>query len=141
MNDAVDLFLQTPGWYLSAWGTLFQGDSLLFGLGTGAGAIGLLLGVALGIRRREARLLWFLLSPTLSQVYLVVAGLFRGQLSGGPLALVFGIFMAAQLVLLSVLLFRLCGARLPGAALSVFGISYALFAAFVAGMSFADDWL
>lgn len=141
MGNAVWLFLATPVWYLSALGTLFQPDSLIFGLGTSAGLFGLVLGTVLGIWRRQTGLLWFLLSPGLSQLYVALAGLFRGEVAESAAELVFWIFMAAQISLLSFLIFRLREARLPGAALSVFGISYALFAAFVAAMSFTDVWL
>lgn len=141
MGNAVWLFLATPVWYFSALGTLFEPGSRIFGLVTLAGLLGLLLGTVLGIKRRQARLLWFLLSPLLSQVYVAFAGLLRGALAQGPSTLAFWAFMALQLALLSFLLFRFRGARLPGAALSLFGISYGLFAAFVAAMSFTDTWL
>ena len=141
MGNAIWLFLVTPVWYLSALATLLVPGDRIFGLVALVGLLGLFLGTVLGVKRRQAKLLWFLLSPLLSQVYVALAGLLRGALASDPATLAFWIFMALQLALLSFLLFRFRDARLPGAALSLFGISYALFAAFFAAMSFTDTWL
>ncbi len=141
MGNAIWLFLATPVWYLSALATLLVPGDRIFGLVALVGLLGLVLGTVLGIKRRQAKLLWFLLSPLLSQVYVAFAGLLRGALASDPATLAFWIFMALQLAMLSFLLFRCRDARLPGAALSLFGISYALFAAFFAAMSFTDTWL
>ncbi len=83
----------------------------------------------------------FLLLPVASQVLVVVAGFMRGSLreeANQPILLA---FLLLQIAVAAYFVFRLNGARLSAAALAVFTVSYALFAAFVAAMAFSDTWL
>jgi hypothetical protein len=83
----------------------------------------------------------FLIPFAFSQMFVAIAGALRGHLRGpsnGPPLL---LFIAVQVVLVAYLVYRLGGARKSAAALAAFSLTYALFAAFVAGMSLSDDWL
>ena len=84
-------------------------------------------------------MLLFALPFLASECFVAFAGWQRGQVPDeGWINLG---FLAAQLTLVIVLIVYAKGARGPALALSVFSLSYALFAAFVASMSFTDNWL
>lgn len=141
LGNAIWLFLSTPYWFFSFLGVVLKPDAFVFGLISWSGTIGLLAGVLLGIRGRHSRLLWFAISPLLSQLLVVAAGLARGQVPGDPASWINGAFLVMQAGFLAFLVFRFRGLRAPAISLAVFGLSYALFAAFIAGMAFTDDWL
>jgi hypothetical protein len=139
MGNAVWLIFALPQWYFGA---------LLAPLGAGPlstipalGACCGLAGLALGIRHRDTRLLWFVAPAVASQVLMAVAGFFRGQFRGEPADIALCLFLIAQLAAALYLVYRLNGLRLAASLLAVFSISYSLFAAFVAAMAFSDDWI
>jgi hypothetical protein len=106
------------------------------------GSLALVGGAVIGIVQRRPSLIYFVVSPVMSECYVAVAGALRGQLRGtvGPVpASVFAVVQAAFLIWL--LMYRLKGARLAAAALALFCASYAFYAWFVGAMAFANDWL
>ena len=104
--------------------------------------LSLLAGSIIGIvRRRRLQLLLLLVSVAVSETYVAIAGMLRGQVRGGASVAPLCIFLGLQVCLLGLLIYRSKGARLAATALALFCLTYALFAAFVAGMAFADDWL
>ena len=141
MGDAIWLTLSLPVWYFSALRDGLRPDAFVLGAVVWPGVAGLLAGLVIGVRRRQAVLLWLLISPLLSQGLVAVAGVFRGQVQAPLLTGVLLSFLAIQLALLAFLNFRFRNMRASAAALSLFGLSYALFAYFVAAMSFSDTWL
>lgn len=71
-------------------------------------------------------------------------GLLRGALQHDPNHLsgwILGTFVLLQIAGAVFIVWRPAGARWSAAAIAVFTSAYALFAAFVAAMSFSDDWL
>jgi len=140
MQSAITMFGLVPFWYFELLGQLSRGYQG-YSLPAWIGVVGLVLGVAEGIRRREKRLLWFLISLLLTQAFAAASGLFRGQLDGPPLQWGLSIFMIAQIGLTVFLVMCFKGARLPAAGLGAFCLSYAWIASFLAAMSFADVWI
>ncbi len=105
------------------------------------GTLGLVGGVFMGLLQRGRALFLFLLSFLLSETFVAVAGSFRGGLRGNAGLLPAGLFILAQIALIVRVVYRTKQARAASLALTVFSLSYALFALIVAGMAFADDWL
>jgi hypothetical protein len=139
MGNSIWLFLAVPPWYFSSILAPFSAGYLTIVPALGTACFGL--GVIFGAISRNARLLLFLLPLLLSELYVAYAGLMRGTMKGdegGPLLFS---FIGIQLVLSAYLIYRVKGARISAALLFVFNITYALFAAFIAGMSFTDNWL
>jgi hypothetical protein len=128
-----------PVWYFSALAHPFAAGilSLLPSLGT----VGLAVGLFAGFSRRTRALLLFLCPLILSEVYVAIAGFNRGRLRGNASALPLCLFFLAQIALLIYILYKTRKILSASIGLSIFSVSYALFAAFIAGMSFADDWL
>lgn len=139
MADAIWLFFAVPQWYAATILAPFNHGILT--LIPAAGIACLVIGTLLGAIKRRFDLLDFLGLPALSQVLLAGAGFMRGQVDGGTGWFVVGAFLALQLAIAAYLVVRLEGARIPALFLSLFSLSYALFASFVALMSFSDQWL
>jgi len=139
MGNAIWLFWALPKWFFSTF--MHPLDAGLLSTVPALGIISLFVGLTLGLIGREPRLLLFFIPFTLSQLLVSIAGALRGQLpgasSGNPLLL----FMLLHVVLVAYLIYFLVGARGAAAALAVFSLTYALFAALVASMSFSDNWL
>ncbi|WP_333570998.1 hypothetical protein [Sphingomonas sp.] len=143
MGDAIWLFTALPTWYLGAAMMPFSGGvlTLVPAIGLFAFAVGIVL---CAIMRRRA-LLWFLALFAASELLVALAGIMRGEVravgSSTPLSLGLNLFLGAQILASGYLIYRIKGARAPAAALSVFSVTYAATAAFVASMSFSDSWL
>lgn len=140
MGNAVWLFLETPEWYFNALGALFSGAHV-FALNSLLGIVCFATGVIWGLVIKAERLMWFLISPVVSQGFVAFAGFFRGQIMEPWSGMVLWSFLALQAVLLFVFVNRARGARVPALFLTVFCLTYALFASFVSAMSMADSWL
>ena len=139
MNNAVWLFQALPIWYFStivhplSAGPLTAVPAL--------GIISLVVGLTLGLSGREPRLLLFLIPFAFSQLFVAIAGALRGCLAGASSGPPLLLFILVQVVLVGYLIYRLAGARGAAVALAAFSLTYALFADFVASMSFSNDWL
>jgi len=142
MGNAIWLFWMVPVEYF--WTIVSPFSTDLLTIVPVLGILSLAIGVVTGVAKREKRLLLFLLLPAASQIFLVVAGFARGTFRRDPNHVslwIFWAFILLQLACAAYLAWRLKGARGPAAAMAVFTSSYAFFAAFVASMAFADDWL
>jgi hypothetical protein len=142
MNNAIWLLTVLPNWYLEgATHPLSAGALTLI---PAIGLLALAVGLILGAIKRRRELLWFLFPFALSEGLVAIAGIFRGSVPYGAstgLSIFFLVYLAAQLVAFGYLIYHIKGARTAATALSIFSLSYALFATFVAGMSFTDSWL
>ena len=139
MGNAVWLTLALPQWYFPALLAPFAAGPLT--LIPASGALALLAGGGMAVVRRRREPLWFLVPAVASHVLVAVAGLMRGRLDQDASNPVLIAFLVAQLVLCGFLIWRLRRARVEAALLTVFAMTYALFAAFIASMSFNDVWL
>ncbi len=139
MNSAIWLILALPEWYFSA-----SSDPLGAGLLTiipATGVVFLLIGVVQGFVTRERRLLLFIVPFLASELFVGIAGALRGAVAKSPAGIVLLLFIAIQAIVAGTLVYRLRRAWAPASSLAIFSMSYALFACFVAGMAFADDWI
>ncbi len=165
MQNALWLSFALPSWYFSTLLALFNPGTAIISAVVWIGTLCLVAAVVLGIRRRLPVLFWFGLSPLMSQILVAVAGLYRGQVPDPQATWILLGFLTLQGVFLSGLLMGIVftqvrarqspeapvsptnrpapagGALLPAALLDIFCITYALFAAFIAGMAFQDVWL
>lgn len=141
METATILLLTLPKTFFSALAAVNTSDVAIVGLVSWTGTVGLAVGTIEGIRRRQSKLLWLSLSPLLSHVLIASAFLLQGQVHGRLVSWTSWTFLAFQIVLLSFLVFRFKGARVPAVSLSIFGMTYALFSAFISTMAFTDTWL
>jgi hypothetical protein len=141
MNNAAWLTLALPQWYFSA---------ILDPLGAGPlsaipafGTVCLGIGVVLGFAAGGRSLLLFLIPAAITELFVAIAGVMRGlaPYDSHILSVVLCLFVGLQVILAVYLIFALKGARLAGTALALFSITYAIFGAFIAGMSFTNDWL
>ena len=138
MGTAEWLFFAVPGWYFLTPFAFIGPWWLSPAFGVACLAVGTVWGVSL----RRLGLAGFLVLPASSQALLVVAGLMRGSMPDGTsLPMVLQTFLMLQLAGAVFLILRLKGARLPAIALAVFTMSYAHYAAFIAGMALTDLWL
>ncbi|MGE0668561.1 MAG: hypothetical protein AB7O49_18555 [Sphingomonadales bacterium] len=138
-GDALWLILATPQWYFRSILSPFSAG--VFSAIPALGIVCLLAGAALGFRYRQKRLLMCGVPFILSVSFGGVAGLLRGEVPNGWADFIMYGFLAGQLIL-SVWLVYFARRAWPAAALlAVFSMSYALFAAFIAYMSFTDTWL
>ena len=141
MQDAEWLFFfYMPVTYFFTLRTLFIPEAYPLVLLPFTGIVCLSLGVIEGIRKRHAKLFWFLMSPLLTQVATTILVLHREQVITFAASMILSILLVAQFVLLSFMTYRFAGMRRPAALLSVFGISFAMVSAFMAGMLFAETW-
>ena len=139
MSDAIWLFFGLPKWYLSNLLDPFDVGPL--SIVPFVGILSLVVGLALGVRKRD-RFLWRFGLPFLaSQLLVAVAGLLRGDLPGSQAVFVLAPFMFVILGWSSYLVYKATGARVPAFFLAVFTLSYAAYASFVSWMSFADSWM
>lgn len=95
----------------------------------------------MGAVKRRLGLLIFLLLPLSSQVLVAVAGFMCGDVDNDTSEIVLSAFFWSHVAIAAYFVFRLKGARLPAVLLGLFSLSYAVFASFVASMSFSDVWL
>jgi len=141
MESILVSFWLLPYWYLGALDAISKPDAFLFGFVSWAGIIGLVFGLLWGIVNRQAPLCWFVISPVLSNVMFGITGLFARQLDPFVTGRLFLGFLLVQLAILSFLVFRSRGMRIPAISLSVFGFCYAWFAGFVGAMALTSAWL
>ena len=140
VGNALWLVSALPLWYLSPVAHPLAAGVL--SLIPFIGGLALVVGAAVGIAERRPSLIYFLVSPLLSECYVAVAGALRGQLRGNSGWIPTSVFAVVQVALLIwLLVFRLKGGRIAASALALFCASYAFFAWFVGAMAFADDWL
>ena len=140
IGNALWLISALPLWYLSPVANPLGAGVL--SLIPFVGSLALVGGAVIGIVQRRPSLIYFVVSPFISECYVAVAGALRGQVRGSAglvPASVFAVVQAAFLIWF--LIYRLKGARVAASALALFCASYALFAWFVGAMAFADDWL
>lgn len=139
MESAIWLLLSLPLWYFSTLLAPFSAGvlSAIPAMGTAS----LLVGAVWGLMDRRSGLLLFLILPAASQALVAVSGSMRGSFGRDDDLTFLLVFVVLQLLAATYLVFRLKGARAPATALAVFSSSYALFAAFIAGMAFTDTWL
>jgi len=98
-----------------------------------------LIGVALAIVRKEKASWWTLLPIGLSQFLVVLSGLFHGQFTATEWVLL--PFLALQLGLSIFIAVRCRKSHVAAILLGWFSFSYALYAALIAAMAFADSWI
>lgn len=139
MGNAIWLFFALPEWYFSSILSPFSAEILT--MIPAAGIICLLVGAVWGGIKRRVGLLLFLLLPLSSQGLVAVAGFMRGEVESGTAEIVLWALFWLQLVVAAYFIIRMKGARLPALFLSLFALSYAVFASFIASMSFSDVWL
>lgn len=132
MRDATWLFIALPMWFWSATLHSVPGVAVAACLVAGAG---------IGVVRRQWPLLWFVAPIALGQGYVAVAGLLRGVLHGRDGIGVGLVFVGLQVGAVVLVSRRWCGRWAAAIPLAVFCLAYALFAWFVGGMAFADDWI
>jgi hypothetical protein len=142
MSNAFWLFWAVPSWYFATIASPLAAGPLtaIPALGILCLAIGLLWGVA----KRETGLLIFLMPLAASQLLVIVAGFLRGVFrpdSYYMISWITGAFILFQIAASAYIVWRLRGARWSAAAITIFNLSYALHAGFVATMAFSDDWL
>ena len=139
MNSSFWLVLALPEWYFGAILDPFGAGPL--SAVPAFGTLCLFVGLVLGLRRRTKGLLLFLIPAGLCEMLVAVAGAFRGQVqSSFAQPLLLG-FLAVQLLISVYLIYRSKGARGAASALTLFSLTYALFASFIAVMAFTDSWL
>lgn len=138
-GDALWLILVTPQWYFSSITEPFSAGVL--SVIPSLGIVCLPVGIALGVRHRDQRMLLFCAPFVLSVLYVGVAGLLRGALpiSWGGFVL-YG-FLGLQLLLTAWLIYRLWHDLPAATMLGTFSMTYAFFAGFVASMAFTDSRL
>lgn len=141
METILVAFWLLPYWYLGALDAISKPDAFLFGFISWAGIIGLMFGLLWGIVNRHVALCWFVISPVLSSMMFGITGLFARQLDSLVTEWLFLGFLLVQLAILSFLVFRSRGMRIPAISLSVFGFCYALFAGFFGAMALTGAWL
>lgn len=139
MGNALWLFFAVPDWYFSSFANPLSAGplSLIPALGTFC----LLVGITIGVVQRRSRLLLWLIPFALSQALVTIAGALRGQVGGPAANTALLIFIATQFLVGTYLVYSLKGVRVPAVALAIFSITYAMHAAFVAGMALSDQWL
>ncbi|ESQ90604.1 hypothetical protein ABAC460_08945 [Asticcacaulis sp. AC460] len=143
MGNAVWLMLALPTWFFGqAWQGLSRLDAQLLLLVPAIGVIALVVGCLAAAVLRKVGALWFLVPVLACELFVGVAGLMRGKLSG-PQAIWIG-FLVVQLMVSAYLAFRLKPLKAKiwvGVPLIAFCMSFALEAAFIAAMAFPDTWV
>jgi hypothetical protein len=137
MSNAIWLFFSLPAWYFPTILSPFAGSYLTAVPATGV--VALAIGAILAALHRERAVLWGLLSAAMSQVLVTISGLMHGAVDkpDGPLL----VFLAVQLVLVGVMVFKSRKSRLAAALVGWFCLTYAVLAAFSAAMSFSNAWM
>lgn len=139
MEAALGSLWVLPWWYFGSL-VLWPGAPVLQ-IVPWAGVIGLCVGLAWGTVKQQAALCRLAVSPVLSHAMVGIAFLFAGQMELSISYWLTSGFLLVQLAILSFLVFRFKGMRIPAVSLSIFGMSYALFAAYVGGMALTNTWL
>ena len=138
MGDAIGLFLFTPPTYFHAIANPFAAGAL--SLISAAGTVCLIIGIAIGIMRRNTGLCLFLIPLGISQSLIVVAGLQPGQVPDGGDNIIYP-FMLVQGLLSGYLVFHQRRTFIAAVTLAAFTVSYAFWASFLATMFFRNIWL
>jgi len=136
MENALWLFQALPKWYFSTVMHPLSADAL--SAVPALGTVSLADGLTLGLIGREPRLFLFLIPFAFSQFFMAVAGVLRGELPGASSTLPQLFFIVVQIVLVAYLIYYVAGARGAAVVLAAFSLTYALFASFVAAMSFGN---
>ncbi len=137
MGSAVWLIIATPQWFFETITAPFSMSMLT--LVPSIGIVCLVLAIALGAFRRQVFLLWFLAPFLFSEIFVAIAGLFRGDLHHPDWLLL--AFLAAQLVLCGYIANVHAKRAIAAWLLVVFSMIYSLWASFIASMAFQDSWL
>jgi len=128
------LFMATPVMYFR----LLHIDYGLMSVIAWLGLLGLIGGLALGLRSKRKGLLWFLVPFLLSHFYLVfhlgLISLLQALFSSEVFDYISVVFIVIEISILLTLLVRLKGVRIPAASLSVFCGAYTITAIGVAHM-------
>jgi hypothetical protein len=138
MDEAFQLFLSAPREFFLSSGKFGQGA--LSAIPTVAMAA-LVVGLAIGLYRRDARLFTFLLPVLLSQLLLLLAGIGAGRADVAAADLMLNAFMIVQCSLALLFVWRIDGTRMAATALAIFNLGYALFVAFVAANAMGTRWI
>lgn len=138
MGDAIWLFYALPAWYFEAVLNPFAAGILT--LIPAAGGLCLLLGIVIGIRRKKPCLFWFLSSLIVSQAFTALSGFYRGHFSDNIFWPILA-FAILQLLAIALSMRASITALVPALLITVFCISYALYAWFVTAMSLTDTWI
>jgi hypothetical protein len=107
MQGSVWLFLSLPKWYFSTIGAPFNAGPL--SALPAVGTIGLIIGLAWGVIRRQRELAVFLILPAASQCLMIVAGLLMNRPAYASPAL--WVFPLLQAAFAGYLIYRLDGVR------------------------------
>ena len=138
MERALGTVLGVPlNFVIEAFSIFTDGAAFFFGGATAA----LIAGLLLLFKYRSQRLWGFLVPFALSQTLLFTAAIYFGQWPGQGPAPAFIAYLVVQAGLITWLVVHAKGARWPAAAFAVFNSAYALWAAFIAGMMFPNDWI
>jgi hypothetical protein len=105
------------------------------------GIVGLVIGIVVGCVQRKRVLFLFVFPFLLSEVFLTVGGLLRGQFLGTTWQTPSVIFAITQISAIVFVAYRGRKALVADFSLALFSLTYALFAWFIAGMSLSDTWL
>lgn len=134
-------------WLLTALPIWFF-NSLFNPLGAGVftivpsiGVFFLIVGIGIGALQRYWALSAFVVAPTMSEVFVGMAGYFQGKLQEETTLYIILTFWAFQILLISGLIYTSRGARLAAISLAIFCLTYAFFTGFVATMAFRNVWL
>ena len=139
MGNAFWLFTALPKWFFSSVLSPFGAGALT--LIPAIGTVCLVLGVVLAIRLRIGALWTFAIPALISQVFVAMAGYFRGAFTNSSAGPILTGFLTIQMALSFYLVYRQRKQWPPASLLAVFNIAYALYAWFIATMAFTDQWL
>ena len=139
MDNAVWLFFALPQWYFITILAPLSGGPLT--LIPAIGVVSLILGVALGTKARRRLILLFALLAFASQIFVAIAGFFRGSLEDSTVTPLLYAYLLIQVLAAAYLIYRIKGARASAVLLAIFTTSYAAFACFISAMSLTNDWL
>lgn len=97
MGNAIWLFTALPTWFLSAVLSPFSAGAI--SLVPAMGAICLAIGIVLAVQRRAKALWVFIIPAVISQVFVAIAGFFRGAFISSSAAPILITFLVVQLLL------------------------------------------
>jgi hypothetical protein len=139
MNNAFWLILALPEWYFAT--LLAPLSASYLSLVPAVGVVSFVVGTGIGIYRRNRGLWLFLIPFVLCEALVAFAGFNRGEIREAVSTPILLSFLALVVAISVWMIWRFKNARLPAVLLSVFTVTYALFATFIASMAFSDSWL
>ena len=126
MNDSISMALILPQWFFGR--VLDPFPSVSMNMFPAIGVLGLVVGIGLGLRRRATGLLFFLIPAFLSELLVAASGDSGGFSAASSSLLMLLFFLLIQGLICGLLVYRLKGARVAAFALTLFSLTYALFA-------------